>query len=491
MSEKTEALYEIVGEERVDGSPEALERYASDGSFAKPLSPAAIVKVNDADEVKKIVEWANKTGTPLIPVSSEGPHFRGDTVPCEPNTVIVDMSGMKKIELNRVHRLAYVEPGVTYGELQTALAKEGMRLSTALAPRKSKSVIGSVLEIEPRLNPHTQWNYAEPLRCLEVVWGDGNRMFTGSAGNGPATLEKQRENDSWQHFAYGPGQVDFYRFLTQSQGSMGIVTWASLRCEVLPQIHELSFVPAKNADDLIDFVYRVLKLRFADEFFVLNAPYLAALLGETPERINELKTMLPTWTALVAVAGRAILPEERVSAQTQDIADIAGQCGLEFLPGIPGGNGPDVLKTILGPSEEPYFKQRAKGAFQDIFFVTTLDKTPEYIAAVNALAETAGISPDDIGVYIQPQHAGTSVHLEFSIPYDPADTKETTMVREFYINASQKLCDMGAFFARPYDIWSNIQLEKDAQAANTIKKIKAIFDPNGIMNPGKLIDSQM
>ena len=486
MNEQTAALSMIVGAENVGDSDGLLEKYSKDESFAAPLKPEIVLKAKNADEVHEIVKWANESCTPLIPVSSGEPHFRGDTVPGVPGAVIVDLSGMKKIERNRVHRLAYVEPGVTYGELQAALNAEGMRLSTALSPRANKSVIGSVLEIEPRLNPHTQWNYAEPLRCLDVVWGDGNRMFTGSAGNGPADLEKQRENDTWQHFAYGPGQVDFYRFLTQAQGSMGIVTWASLRCEVLPQIHELYFVPAAKAEDLIDFVYRVLHFRFADEFFVLDASYLASLLGETAERIEELKAVLPAWTALAAVAGRSILPEERVSAQKRDIADIAGQFGLEFLPEIPGASGSEVLKTVINPSAEPYFKQRAKGAFRDIFFVTTLDRTPEFIRAMRASAEEAGVSPGDIGVYIQPQHAGTSVHLEFSIPYDPADAGETDRVRKLYEEASRKLSDMGAFFARPYGIWSGLQFNKDAQAADTLKKMKTIFDPNGIMNPGKL-----
>jgi FAD/FMN-containing dehydrogenases len=471
MSEQIAALTDIVGASNIYGSPEILDIYAKDESFVMPMKPASVVKVNNAQEVQKIVQWANQTNTPLIPVSSGGPHFRGDTVPSVPEAIIVDLSGMKKIEFNRVHRIAYVEPGVTYGELQAALAKEGMRLPTALAPRATKSVIASVLEVEPRLNPHTQWNYAEPLRCLEVVWGDGNKMFTGSAANGPADLEKQRANDCWQHFAYGPGQVDYFRFVTQAQGSMGIVTWASLRCELLPQIHNLHFVPAEKEADLIDFVYRILKLRFADEFLILDAAYLASLLGENADQIKELKSLLPSWVILVAVAGRSsILPEERVYAQTQDIAEIAQQFGLKFLPSVPGANGAKVLETILNPSKEPYFKQRAKGASQDLFFVTTLDKTPKFIAAMNVLAEEAGVSPNDIGVYIQPQHAGTSVHCEFSLPYDPANSREVAQIKKLYAKASQEFCDAGAFFARPYGIWSKIQFNKDAQATITLKK---------------------
>ena len=61
---------------------------------------------------------ANETQTPLIPVSSGAPHFRGDTVPSVAGSIIVDLSKMKKIiNIDRPRRVAMVEPGVTFGEL--------------------------------------------------------------------------------------------------------------------------------------------------------------------------------------------------------------------------------------------------------------------------------------------------------------------------------------------------------------------------------------
>jgi FAD/FMN-containing dehydrogenase len=124
MDGMKEGLIKLVGEERVCDSNEILERYSKDGSFAQPLRPSLVVKVQDASEVEKIVQLANRTQTPLVPVSSGGPHYKGDTVPSMPEAVIVDLSGMKKIlKINRQQRIAVVEPGVTYGELQEALAQ--------------------------------------------------------------------------------------------------------------------------------------------------------------------------------------------------------------------------------------------------------------------------------------------------------------------------------------------------------------------------------
>ncbi|MGI6778425.1 MAG: FAD-binding oxidoreductase [Acetivibrionales bacterium] len=482
-----ERLVAILGKENVSDDPEILESFAGDRSFATPLKPWFVVKPVNAAQVQELVKYANEVKMPLVPVSSGSPRFRGDTVPGAPQSIIVDLRGMKKIlSINRRHRMAVVEPGVTYEELLPALAKEGMTLSMPLAPKPDKSVVASVLEVEPRLNSLHQWNYTDPLRCVEVIWGDGNRMFTGEAGGGPLDLQKQQSAEKWQVNYAGPMMLDFYRLLTAAQGSMGIVTWASLRCEVLPQIHKLYIVPADKPEDLIDFVYRVIRLRFSDELLVMNNACLAYLLGDSQDQIRRLQAELPSWVALVGIVGRELLPEMRVEAQEKDVEEIAQQFGLKFLPTVPGANGEEVLEKLINPSVGKYWKESCKGAFQDIFFVTTLDRTPGFINAMNSLATAARYPAADIGVYIQPQHMGSSYHCEFIIPYNPDDAMETSRVRELYVKASEEFSGMGAYYARPYNIWARLQINKDAQSAIILRKLKDIFDPNGIMNPGKV-----
>jgi FAD/FMN-containing dehydrogenase len=485
-SKKVE-LTGIVGDDNVFDDPAILEKYSKDSSFCSPMKPRFLVKVSSVNEVQKIVRWANKTSTPLIPVSSGPPHYKGDTVPTVPEAVIVDLSGMKKIiSINRQHRICIIEPGVTYGQLQNALAKEGLTIMTSITPRASKSVITSVLEAEPRLNGMGQWEFFDPLRCMEVVWGDGNRMYTGEAAQGPLDLQKQWASEKWQVAGNGPFSTDFIRMLTMAQGTMGIVTWASLKCELLPTIHKMFFVPAKRLEQLNDFIRRVVRLRFSDELMVMNSSYLACLLGETTDEIKQLKAELPEWVALVGILGRQLLPEERVESQQLDIADIAQQFGLKMTASLPGINAEKVLNKLIKPSGEKYWKETAKGAFQDIFFLTTLDKTNMFIHTAGMMAEKAGYSASDIGVYIQPKHRGSSYHLEFNLPYNPDCVKSTAKVKELFSKASEGFSAMGAYFSRPYGIWSRLQLNKDAQSAMILKDLKGIFDPNNIMNPGKL-----
>ena len=82
-------LEEILGAESVSNDPVVLEAYSSDMSFTSPRWPEFVVKPGNADQIQKLVKWANRTLMPLIPISSGPPHFRGDTVP-QQGGVIVD-----------------------------------------------------------------------------------------------------------------------------------------------------------------------------------------------------------------------------------------------------------------------------------------------------------------------------------------------------------------------------------------------------------------
>ncbi len=486
MDEKKAQLMEIVGEAGVFDDPEIGEPVSLDHELIRPLKPRFMVRPRDVDEVQKLVLWANETLTPLVPVSSGGPHLRGDTVPTAPQSVIVDLSGMKRIlKIDRRNRLALIEPGVTYSQLQPALQKEGLRIVRPLLPRGNKSVLASLLEREPVMSPKYQWNLLEPLRSLEIVWGNGDRLWTGSGA-----FRGEKEED-WQKGLVpvqgpGPGQLDFYKFVSAAQGSMGIVTWASVKCEVFPDCRKLFFVPAAKLDDLIDFTYKLLKFRFGDELFIMNNVCLAYVLAHEAEEVEPLKDTLPAWVVIVGVTGGHILPREKVELQENDIRDMAQQCGLKMVPAIQGCRGGELLELVLKPSTEPYWKLRYKGGSQEVFFLTTLDKTPGYVTTMYAAANEQQYPAPDIGVYIQPVHQGVGCHCEFILPFKRQNGAEMLRTEELFREASLRLFRQGAFFSRPYGIWADMVYNADAMTMIVTQKIKGIFDPNNVMNPGKL-----
>jgi len=486
MDEKKSRLMEITGNGGGLTKPELDVTYSLDHTLLKPLSPFLQVQPQSVDEVQNIVLWANETQTPLVPVSSGSPHFRGDTYPTAPEAVMVDLRKMKRIlKIDRRNRLALIEPGVTYTELQPALQKEGLRIISPLLPRKNKSVITSLLEREPVMSPKYQWNLIEPLRSLEIVWGNGDKFYSGSG-----TFRGEKDED-WQAglvpvVGPGPNQLDFYKFVSAAQGSMGIVTWASVKCEVYPQARKLFFVPAEKLENLINFTYKLLKFRFGDELFILNNTYLANILGDQATEIESLKNKLPAWTVVVGITGGHILAEEKLAAQEADIRDIAQQHGLRLVPALQGVRGDEVLDVILQPSPEPYWKLRYKGGSQDIFFLTTLDKTAGFITTMSAAANEGKYPVPDIGVYLQPVHQGVGCHCEFTLSFDRTNQAEIQRTQELFRDASHRLFRQGAYFSRPYGIWADMVYNADARNMVVTQKIKDIFDPKHVMNPGKL-----
>jgi FAD/FMN-containing dehydrogenase len=486
MDQNISRLIDIVGNAGVFKNPEPGESFSLDHRLIVHSKSSLLVRPRDVDDVQRVILWANETLTPLVPVSSGEPHLRGDTIPTAPRSVIVDLSGINRVlKINRRNRLALIEPGVTYSQLLPELRKENLRIVMPLLPRGNKSVLTSLLEREPIMSPKYQWNLLEPLRSLEIVWGNGDKFWSGSG------VYRGENEEDWELGLVpiqgpGPGQLDFYKFVSAAQGSMGIVTWASVKCEVYPDLHRLFFIPAQKLDDLIDFMYKLLRFRFGDELFILNKACLAYILANEPDEIPALKNRFPPWTVIVGISGGQILAEEKVDAQENDIQDLAQQFGLEMLPAIAGYRADDLLEIIHRPSTEPYWKLRYKGGSQEIFFLTTLDKTPEFVTTMYSASTDQQYAIPDIGVYLQPVHQGVGCHCEFVLPFDRDNQVEVTKVEALFRDASQRLFKQKAYFSRPYGLWADMVYDADARTKVVTQKMKEIFDPNNVMNPGKL-----
>ena len=481
------ALVKIVGADFVVNDPKVLSSYATDYSYSPKRMPRFVVRPGTAEEVQSVVAWANRTEIPLVPVSSGFPHFHGDTVPSRLGSVIVDLSRMNQIRrIDRRNKIVIIEPGVTYSELEPALAKEGLRICRPLLPRSNKSVVASLLERQPTTIPRFNYSLPEPLRTCGVVWGSGEVAFTGEAGNGPMDLEEQWKRGVAQIDPKGPNATDLMRLVTGAQGTMGIVVWASVKCELIPSVHRYVYVASEKIENLIEFCYKAERIRIGDEVMCVNAAKLATMTAGVGERVERLKHSLPAWIFVIGLAGAAHFPEERVQVQELDLRRLAQQCGLNILSALPDISSTESANAFGRCSDGCDFKLKLKGRCQDIFFLTTLDKAPRFIETVFAIAERHRFPSSDIGVYIQPQHHGVSQHVEFSLPFNPADYQEVDKVKNIYVEASEALISQGAYFSRPYGAWAGLVYSRDATATRVLRIVKGIVDPNNVLNPGKL-----
>ncbi len=470
----------VLKPENIVSDPDVLEGYSRDISFTAPSKPMLAVYPKNKEEVQGIVRLANEIRTPLIPVSSGTPRFHGDTVPSR-GGVIVDFSRMKRImNIDPVNRCAMVEAGVTYGELIPELKKHGLRLNIPLLPRASKSVVTSRLELEPNLIPKYQYDFTDPLMTLEVVYGTGDDLRTGSAsGPGPLETLKADKVNPW-----GPGMIDYFRFLTAAQGTMGLVTWAMTKAEVLPAIQKLFFISVDDIGKLTAPIIGLLKKRVADECLALNSANLAAILSEDwAEDFGELKANLPPWTVIVCIAGYQRRPEERISIMEKYLLEICRDLGLTPQTTLQGAEGKEHIffELLSGPWEkEPYWKLRYKGSCRDIFFLTTLSQASRFINLTEEIAARYRYPIDDIGGYIQPMVQGRGCCLEFSFPSDESSGME------MFLELSEILMKNGAYFNRPYGPWAEMVYSRYAEGVEVLKKLKGVFDPNNILNPDKL-----
>ncbi|HLA80407.1 MAG TPA: FAD-binding oxidoreductase [Thermoleophilia bacterium] len=492
MSENDQ-LAAIVGHSNVFESPEVLDEYAGDDIAAAPAPPRCVARPKDATEVQRIVAWANVSGTPLIPVSSSPPHSRGDTVPSVEGAVIVDLRRMNRVvRVDPEHRIAMVEPGVTFPELVSAVQKSGLRLNLPLLPRPTKSVLASMLEREPVIMPKYHWDISDPLACTEVIYGSGDLLKTGSAA-GPGALEEQWEAGAAQNEAAGPIQADFLRLIQGAQGTMGIVTWATVRCEHLPSIEEPYLVGSQKLTDLLDFAHWLIRNRWADDCLLLNDVNLARIMADDQARDHdELRATLPRWILFYTISGTRYFPDEKVRYLQSDIAELAKRLSVAPHTSLGEVSGHDLMDILHEPPVESHWKSRGGTGYKDIFVISIQEKVEELVDAVMGLAAESGYPLSDVGVYLQPIVQAVNYHCEFNLFVEAdgagaiSQASASAHAGALFDAASKLLAARGGFFSRPYGSWAEIAYGKDPATASALQKVKNIFDPNNVMNPGKL-----
>lgn len=105
-------LVSILSADRVLTAPEDLIPYSFDGTATLSQRPAAVVFVQNTSEISQILRWANETHTPIIARGS-GTGLAGGSVP-SPGAVVLCLGRLDKVlELDRRNLTILVEPGVT------------------------------------------------------------------------------------------------------------------------------------------------------------------------------------------------------------------------------------------------------------------------------------------------------------------------------------------------------------------------------------------
>jgi FAD/FMN-containing dehydrogenase len=485
MKSTKEELVKRVESGNLTDAPEVLKAYSTDLSFEPAGMPNYAVRPHTTEQVQQVIQFANEHSIPVVPVSS-GVHYYGTTIPKQ-GGIVLDLTGMNQVfEIDELNRRVRLEAGVTWKQLTRELESKGLRILMPLLPHPLRSVVTDHLEREVPTN--TVYDYGEPLQSMEVVWPTGQVFRTGSASvTGYPDSPSKGANPS------GPG-LDFYRLLQGAQGTMGVVTWANLKIEYLPKMDKILFAPVRDFNNAIEFLYRILRIRIGQECLLLNNINLATILADDGFRdFEKLRASLPPWTLILVISGFQRRPEEKIHYEEQTLGEVLRNEFPEIhladnLPGVPN-LGKKLLPMLRKPWPEPvtYWKNRYKGGCQSLFFITKPTWVSRFMGKVEAIAARHGYPIGDVGGYLQPIEHNRACHLEFNFFYDPASPLEVTRVKGLYSEAVRALLSEGALFTRPYgEELTRLVYERAADYTMALKRVKKIFDPNNIMNPGRL-----
>ena len=438
-----------------------------------------MITPHNTQEVCDIVREAAASGKALVACSSKAPHLHeGSVNPSAETICFEEMNNILKI--SRHDRYARVEAGVTFGDLLPALAEQGLRANHPFLPRAGKSVVASMLERDAVLVPKYQYDYTDPLLTTEVVYGTGELFRTGSAA-GPAPFE---ESVADMVNPWGPGSVDFARFLCGAQGTMGLVTWATLKAEVAPTDSVLFFIESDDPAPLVRLASKLLFHRIPDDCLILNNVNFAAAFAVDATEEESLRKQAAPWTLLCRISGYARDPEERIRIYTGYLRE---ECAKEALtplysPRNLEGFGSRVDQRIRDCDRNEIYWKLRRGALRDILFLAPPSKTADLTMNLSELC--ASHPAEDLGLTLQPQVQGRAFRVEADLFCSKGSLEKTRLLAD---SAEAALFARGALFDRPYaPALSRLVFDADPDVTAAQKKLKAVFDPQGIFNPGKL-----
>ncbi len=429
--------------------PETLGRFSHDASFLVG-DPAGVASPSDREEVVEIVRWARRWKVPLV-ARGGGTSLDGESVP-PPGALVVDFSGWNALlEVDLPNRIARVGPGLINRELQRSLAREGLFFPPNPGSWNESTLGGNVATNASgprsfRYGPTRSW-----VRGLEVVLGSGEILRLGHRARRSST---------------GP---DLLGFLVGSEGTLGLFTEITLGLAPVPE-RRIGVVLALPSE--LDLGRLLVRLTTSP------APNLAAV-----EYIDERAA-----GALAQEGARGLPPgssvlllelETTVATEEQDalrLLERVRSAGVREDPSVyPNA---DELWTLRGRSGSALDRWWPRRVREDV--AVPWSRIDELLAEVRALARRSGV---ELSVY---GHLGDgALHPQFLL--DPASPEGQSLRSELLVTAHR----LGGTISAEHGIGSvkapHLGLEHGRDGVELLRELRRSFDPDGILNPGKLL----
>jgi len=247
-------LVQRLPELRVLTEPGDLEHYGRDWTRRWTPAPLAIALPSSIDEVQAIVRWANKSNIALVP-SGGRTGLSGGAVATN-GELVLSLERMNRVlDFNAVDRMLTVQPGITLQAVHDAARGHGLLYPVDFAARGSCSIGGNIATNAGGIRVIRYGNTREWIASLKVVAGNGE------------LLEFNRgliKNSSG---------YDFRQLMIGSEGTLGIVVEATLRLTDPPLPSQVMLLALPDMDALMQ-VFALFRARLslqAFEFFTDHA----------------------------------------------------------------------------------------------------------------------------------------------------------------------------------------------------------------------------
>jgi glycolate oxidase len=448
-----EEITKIVGKENVQASLEDRKCYSYDGRVDGAI-PDLIVFPASAEDVSRILVLANKYRFPVIPRGA-GSGLTGGSVPVN-GGVIISFTRMDRIlEIDAENLITVVEPGVITFLLQQEVAKKGLFYPPDPSSYKYSTIGGNVAECAGGPNSLKYGVTRDYILGLEVVLPTGEIMNTGVR-----TMK-------------GVVGYDLTRLLVGSEGTLGVVTKITLKLIPLPETKATMLALFREVEDAAKTVSAIVAARIVPstiEFMdkaSIRCSEQASPMG-LPEGVGGL--------LLIEVDGS----QESVLAEAEKIKKIVlGHNALRCDLTQDLAEADRLWGARRTVSQATYNLNPVKIA-EDV--VVPRSAIPALIRALEEMGKKYGIPILSFG------HAGDgNFHVSMMIQ-DTEDERQKAeeAVEELFAETIR----LGGTLSGEHGIGLSkapyLGMELSDLAMVTMKKIKQLFDPNGIMNPGKI-----
>jgi glycolate oxidase len=452
--EVIERLIQIVGGENVIVDPERVEPYGADAVKEK-FPPEAVVFPESTGQMVEILKLANEF---MFPVTARGGGvgYTGGAVPVDGGIVIGTDRMNKIIEINADDLYAVCQPGITTYELQQAVEKQGLMFAPDPASYKDSFIGGNIAENAGGMRTPKYGVTKHHVLGLEVVTATGEIIRTGG---------KTVKN------VVG---FDLTGLMCGSEGMLGIITEATLKLLPMPEatstvranFHSME-AACKVLTKFTPHGLLPMAMEVIDKFCVAAVEENFAFgLSKEAEAI-----------LLVAVDGS----REEVEKNAETIERIIGENGGFDILRAKSKDEEDKLWDVRRAISPSLMKYGTLKINEDV--VVPRSKVPELVAKIEQIGKKHDTFVANFG------HAGDgNIHVNFVI--DRNDAAAVARARECVSETFQLSVELGGTISGEHGIGyvksQYMHYAIDKPTLEVMKGIKKVFDPNGILNPGKM-----